>query len=243
MLEASAYERYRAELDRPPLMFQKWRDLLFLHFAIEPSLVPVPKGLTLDTFPDSDGVEKAWIGLVPFRMHGIRARGGVAVPWLSAFPETNVRTYVHRDGEGPGVWFFSLDAARWLACRAAVFGYGLNYKHALMSVRRSQDQLQYTGRRIERPVAEWQIEATLGEALPPPEFGSLEFFLVERYLLYSLHRGVLRTGQVSHPPYPLRKVETLTADETLVKAAGLESRPWTHAYFSEGVDVKVLGLN
>ena len=243
MLEDSAYERLRQPQGRPPLMFQKWRDLLFLHFPIDPAQVPVPEGLTLDTFPDSGGIERAWVGAVLFRMHGIRMRGGLAMPWISAFPETNVRTYVHRDGHEPGVWFFSLDAARWLACKAAVIGYGLNYKHALMSVSRRGEHVAYRGRRIERPAAEWSFDATLGAPMPQPEVGSLEFFLVERYLLYSRHRGALRTGLVSHPPYPLRSVEAFEGEETLVAAAGIPPRPWTHACFSEGVDVRVQGLD
>lgn len=242
MLEESAYETLRRGLEGPPLMFHKWRDLLFLHFPIDPALVPVPDGLTLDTYPDAQGHEMAWVGFVPFRMHGIRPRGGLAMPWLSAFPETNVRTYVHRDGKEPGVWFFSLDAARWLACQAARIGYGLNYKHALMSVRRQGDQVAYQGRRIARPAAEWRVHATLGDPLPPPAYGSLEFFLVERYLLYARHHGQLRTGLVAHPPYPLRSVVSYEVEETAVAATGIPPLPWTHACFSEGVDVRVAAI-
>ena len=242
MLEESAYERLRSGTEEPPLMFHRWRDLLFLHFPIDPALVPIPEGLTLDTFPDAQGKPMAWVGFVPFRMHGIRPRGGLAMPWISAFPETNVRTYVHRDGKEPGVWFFSLDAARWPACKVARIGYGLNYKHALMSVRRQGDKIAYRGRRIERPHAEWSVEAVLGEPMPPPEYGSLEFFLVERYLLYSRHRGQLLTGLVAHPPYPLRQVISFEGSETAVAAAGIPPRPWAHACFSEGVDVRVGGI-
>ena len=66
----------------------------------------------------------------------IRPRGLPAVPWLSAFPELNVRTYVH-DREGrPGVWFYSLDAARWLAVKFARAAFHLPYHHAAMPVSR-----------------------------------------------------------------------------------------------------------
>src|SRR5579862_5442485 len=98
-------------------MFQSWRDLLFLHFSLPVSEIQtlLPVGLEVDTFPNSEGIDRAWVGLVPFRMEGIRPRRLPALPWISAFPETNVRTYVHQGGRRPGVWFFSLDAARWLA--------------------------------------------------------------------------------------------------------------------------------
>ena len=64
----------------------------------------VPAGLELDTFEG-----QAWIGVVPFRMTGIRPVASAAA-WLSAFAELNVRTYVTVGGK-PGVCFFSLDAA------------------------------------------------------------------------------------------------------------------------------------
>ena len=78
-------------------MFHEWRDLLFLHFATEPEPIQalLPPGLTLDTFPDEMGRERAWVGLVPFRMQGVRLRGLPPLPGTHAFPETNVRTYVH----------------------------------------------------------------------------------------------------------------------------------------------------
>lgn len=226
-------------------MFQRWRDLLFLHLSAEPAAIArlLPDGLELDTYPDEQGRERAWIGLVPFRMSGIRARGGLAMPWLSAFPETNVRTYVHRKGKQPGVWFFSLEAARWLACRFARTTFGLNYKHSRMSVARRGNQVEYTGRRQDPPTpGEYRIEATLGEALPQPKPGSFEFFLIERYLLYSMHRGAMVTGRVAHEPYALRSAEVVSSVETLLAAAGIPSEPWKHACFSEGVDVRVYGV-
>ena len=52
-------------------------------------------------------------------MSHVAPRGTPALPWLSAFPELNVRTYVSpRDGKR-GVFFFSLDAARLPAVLAA----------------------------------------------------------------------------------------------------------------------------
>ncbi len=72
-------------------MRQVWRDLLFAHWPIPPDALRllIPPGLTLDTF---DG--QAWLGIVPFRMSGIRPRLLPALPWLSAFPELNARTYI-----------------------------------------------------------------------------------------------------------------------------------------------------
>ena len=90
----------------PWIMAQTWRNLLFAHWPVAPErLRPlVPPGLTLDTF---DGM--AWLGVVAFRLSGVRFRGTPALPGVSAFPEINVRTYVTCGG-APGVLFLSLDA-------------------------------------------------------------------------------------------------------------------------------------
>ena len=108
---------------------QRWRDLLFMHWPVPVELVRplVPKRLSLDLFEG-----QLYVGLVPFAMHE------VAPSWLPGalafdFLECNLRTYVHLDGEEPGVWFFSLEAASWLAVQAARAGWGLPYHHAAMT--------------------------------------------------------------------------------------------------------------
>lgn len=245
MVGLEEYERLRHDPGVPPLMFQRWRDLLFLHRAVDPDLVRplLPMGLEVDTFPDEEGNERAWVGLVPFRMEGIRPRGGLAVPRLSGFPETNVRTYVHREGREPGVWFFTLEAARWLACRYARASFGLNYKHARMRVTREGDRVAYRGSRLDAPgPADYAIEAELGAPVPQPEPGSLEFFLVERYLLYALRRDALVTGRVAHPPYALRAARLAACEENVLASAGLPGGDWDHVCFSEGVDVRVYAV-
>jgi uncharacterized protein YqjF (DUF2071 family) len=56
----------------------------------------------------------------------------------------------------------------------------------------------------------------------PP--GSLEFFLAERYVLYTQGRGRLYRGRVHHRPYPLQPARVDGLVETLLAAAGL-TRP------------------
>ena len=80
----------------------------------------------------------------------------------------------------------------------------------------------------------------LGEAV----FGSFEFFLVERYRLFALLAGGIRTARVYHIPYQLSQVET-TERETgaLFELNGFEqpARPPDHVIYSERVDVTVYG--
>src|SRR4051794_18976444 len=110
----------------PWVMAMQWLDLLFMHWPVPAKALRsyIPRNLEIDTY---DGT--AWIGVVPFRMAGVRPRMTPALPWLSAFPELNVRTYVTIGGK-PGVWFFSLDAGNPVAVEGARSLFHLNYYNA-----------------------------------------------------------------------------------------------------------------
>lgn len=225
-------------------MLQSWRDLLFVHQVVSPDIVQaaLPPGLTVDTFP-VDGVEQAWIGLVPFTMHGIRPRWAPALPWLSAFPEVNVRTYVHRDGREPGVWFFSLDAARWLACRYARLAFHLPYHHARMRSEKHGDTVGYRSTRYGPSGPILDLRYRVGVPIDAPSPGTLEHWLVERYVLYAASPTGLRCGRVYHEPYPLRTAEILELKTNLPDAAGFPADAWRHVCYSPGVDVEVFSLD
>ena len=119
-----------------PVMFQEWRHLSFLHCKeISPSSPRdlVPPDLEIDTLSMR---RTRFVGLVPFTMRCVRPRYLPSLPCLSYFHETNVRTYVHRAGRDPGVWFFSLEAANpvAVALARATFVPRLPYFHAKMSL-------------------------------------------------------------------------------------------------------------
>ena len=227
---------------RSPVMFQRWSELLFLHWTTDPEVVQstLPRGLYVDTFE-----ERAWIGLVPFRMSRIRPRWTPAVPWLSAFPELNVRTYVYDEEGRPGVWFYSLDAARWLAVRFARSAFHLPYHHAEMEVRRdgARGWIDYHSRRRDGGAdARFRYRGQGGEREAAP--GTLEFFLVERYLLFASTPRRIRSGYVAHPPYRFRDAETESWETSPITAAGLptpEGEP-AHAAYVESVDVSIFPL-
>jgi uncharacterized protein len=235
--------------NRRPVMRQSWRELLFLHWPVRPDLLRplVPPQLDLDLF---DGI--AYIGLVPFTMTGVRPIGLPAVRGISNFHETNVRTYVHRDGRDPGVWFFSLDAANRLAVHLARTFFHLPYYHARMFLERepaarldAPRSILYAGvRRQSAPLpASYLIRATPTGSVRPAPPDTLEHFLVERYILYSAANGRLYQGQVHHRPYPLQSATVSSLDETLLVAAGItrpDDAPLAH--FARGVDVKVYAL-
>jgi uncharacterized protein YqjF (DUF2071 family) len=225
------------------VMRQRWADLLFLHWpvAIESLRPLVPAALEIDTF---DG--RAYVGLVPFTMTGVRPVGFPAVRRVSDFHEVNVRTYVHYQGRDPGVWFFSLDAANALAVRIARSLWCLAYHFARMSLKTSENgRISYRSERLwpePTPAScdlEYQPTGTPTKSTP----GTLEHFLAERYVLYARRRANLYLGRVHHTPYPLQTAELNRLDESLLLASGIlrpDVPPLVH-YASE-VRVKIFPI-
>ena len=236
-LDPNLQLRLRERPPGPSLMRHKWRDLTFLHYSVDPQVIQtlIPPELTVDTFGG-----RAWVGLVPFWMTGVRMSFLPAIPGTHTFPETNVRTYVHRDGNDPGVWFFSLDAANSLAVWGARKFFGLPYFRADMELEHNAG-LRYESRR-RGSSAGYNIQIQVGGVVPVPEPGTLEFFLVERYLLYSQHRGRIVTGMVHHEPYSLFHASKERCVETLLEANGLSAQAWEHVCYSPGVDVEVFAV-
>jgi len=206
---------------RPWIMAQSWHDLLFAHWPAEAEQLrrQIPEALAIDTYNG-----QAWVGVVPFRMSGVRLRGTPGVAGVSAFPELNVRTYVTAEGK-PGVWFFSLDAANALAVAVARRWFHLPYYRAQMSCRERDGWVEYGSKRTHggAPTAELITRYRgAGEAFAPQK-GSLEHFLTERYCLYAADgRGRVFRGEIHHAPWLLQKAEARISVNTMTAAAGID---------------------
>lgn len=220
-------------------MYQSWRRLLFLHWACSPADVQarLPAGLTVETW---DG--RAWVGLVAFRMEGVRPRFCPALPGVSDFPELNVRTYVHDAKGRSGVWFFSLDCPQRLAVWTARVFFGLPYFRARIN-ERVGGVISYSCRRMGARGAARLEYRGVGESAPA-HAGTIEEFLVERYRLFSMKGARLLTGEVWHEPYPLQRVEVGKWSDLPLRQAGIDvagAAP-EHFAFSPGVDTRIFGL-
>jgi uncharacterized protein len=220
-----------------PIMFQRWLHLLFLHWSFAPEIVQVtlPHRLQADTFEGN-----AWIGIVPFFMRGVRPAGFVSVPGISNFLELNLRTYVRDEFGRPGIWFYSLDTNQPLAVCIARAAFALPYQFAKMSGRVSDGEIDYCSHRFGSKNSlhyRYRTSGNLGEAA----FGSLEFFLAERYRLFARRGNKLFTGQVHHSPYQMRKVTVIDADPELFAMDGFKTpiEPPAHAVCSERIDVSI----
>ena len=211
----------------PWVMTQTWHDLLFAHWPLDPQQLraKIPPAFELDTH---DG--QAWLGVVPFHMTNVGPRGFPALPWISAFPELNVRTYV-RVGDRPGVYFFSLDAGSQVAVQAARTLLNLPYYSAAMTVDPRESGIAYHSQREDAPIATLVTMATAAAFTATygpdgaPFFamkGSLEYFLTERYCLYHLdHRGVPYRLEIHHPPWRLVPARALFVRNTMAEVNGI----------------------
>jgi len=195
----------------------------------------VPAALELDLF---DGV--CYLGLVPFEMKGVRP-GWCPRALGFNFLETNVRTYVTYQNR-PGVYFFSLDAASKIAVWLARTFWRLPYFFAKMNLNQRDNVIEYHSR---RPTGEThRVRYEIGEPLGPSEPGTLEFFLLERYLLFTTHGQRVHEGQVHHTPYPAQRATVLELEDDLFEAAGFGPLPGMpeQTHYAAGVDVEIFDL-
>jgi uncharacterized protein YqjF (DUF2071 family) len=248
LLDLDAAQRQARSLDHvehrpwpPPergwTMGQTWEELLFAHWRVplEAVRAQVPAGLEVEQYDGS-----AWIGITPFRVTGLRLRGTLPLPGISSFLEVNVRTYVRAADGKPGIWFFSLDASSRVAVEAARRLYKLPYFHARISAERSGEWVDLEcARHDERGrvfSGRYRPEGDVFNAAP----GSLEWFLAERYCLYTTDEGgALQRAEIHHPPWPLQAAET-EIELTTISPIELDGPPLCH--FARRQDVVIWPL-
>ena len=229
------------------MFYQSWRNLLFLHWKVPISVIKdtLPPSLTVDTWHGS-----AYLGIIPFRMLNLRPSFAFPIPALSNFPEINLRTYVLDKQGRKGVWFFSLDTenplGNWIARR---FFY-LNYRYAKtyfksMSPKEHQCSVLLKNTKFEKQRFEW--EESEDYFLPSNNRDSLEYFLTERYRLFSYNRVTkqLYSGQIVHEPYVLNRPKLKRFSLDLVEdniSYKLPIRQPDSVLAASGTDVRVYTL-
>jgi uncharacterized protein YqjF (DUF2071 family) len=230
-------ETIRGRPDGVPLMEHHWGKLLFMHWPISAERLRglVPPQLTIDTY---DG--EAWIGITPFTMWDVRLSFTPPMPYLSDFHELNVRTYVLYRGV-PGVWFFSLNTNSSMTVLGARTFYFLPYFHSRIDLRQEGDTIHYNLRRTEEDrAAEFSASWKIGKELPEAEPGTLEFFLTERYCLYSASGESIYRARIHHRPWPLRQAKLISHASDIAESdylPKLKGDPLVHYAEALAVDV------
>ncbi len=221
-----------------PVAHQGWRRVAFLHWAYDPDVVRpvVPGELDLDL---SDG--SAWVSLTPFDVVGFRLPGLPALPGISSFPETNLRTYVRGPDGRDGLWFLSLDVASVPTAAGARLAYGVPYHLAEMQVEEvDSGAIRYTSKRVGAEDVGHDLVVRPLDPLGPDDRTAVDDWLTGRWRAFGQRAGALLEVPVAHQPWPLARGEVQAMDETITSAAGLpppSGEPLVHT--SPGVDVRL----
>ncbi|MEV0282966.1 MULTISPECIES: DUF2071 domain-containing protein [unclassified Kribbella] len=218
-------------LRRPRILRQWWRDLTFLHWAVEPAAVAhfFPPGVRPDVFEG-----RTYVGLVPFRMTDTGLARGPAVPYVGSFLETNIRLYSVDTSGRRGVVFLSLDADRLAVVAAARAAFGLPYRWARMTHVADGNHHVYTST-LRRARASATVEVRLGRPVEP---GPFEHFLTARWGLHIQRAGHTWYLPNHHPAWSLRTADLLRfEDRGLFASVGLTdlNRAPDHVLHSPGV--------
>ncbi len=195
-----------------------WMNVTFVHYEVEPAVLQPHVPFALDV---REG--RAYVSLVAFTQQKFRfAFGGALTAWAGALMANhrflNVRTYV-REG---GIHFI----AEWIPNRLTLWIaprlYGLPCRLGRFDNGIVSDAAGSFACRVQR--------AEELERCPP---GSLDEFLLERYVAFTERRGVRRRFRVTHDPWPQQRVGVEIVDDSLLRA----SFPWWPAARLVGANV------
>jgi hypothetical protein len=204
--------RFDSLASRAWIMKQTWRNVLFLHWPIPPEYLRplVPSALQIDIYQG-----QAWLGIIVFELEGIYPRGLSRLSFTPPFPEINVRTYVTYKGE-PGIYFLSIDVHNWASLQIAKRWYHLPYHPSKVSLKKKGKSLHFEARRKNKPLYYIKGSYTPSDELIDIRINQLDYWLTERYRLYSSNRfSNIYTAKIDHPPWSLQKASVTLDQNTL----------------------------
>ena len=226
--------------ENKPLLIQDWENLSFMHWVVNKKILNqyIPEGLKLDLFHNN-----AYIGVIPFMMKNVRPRWGASVPFISNFPEFNIRTYV-KIGKTKGVFFLTLDAQSIITRIFASNFYYLPYKYSRGFVK-SKDNFYYW--KSKRVFTDYSLEGSC-EGLGEYRYAqkeSIEEFLFERYYLFVTNQNKILKGFIHHHPWKLKIAIPRLIKNNFLKAysLGIDNvlKP-EFCHISDGAKVKAWSL-
>jgi uncharacterized protein YqjF (DUF2071 family) len=219
----------------PAIMHQEWRNLLFLSWKCEQDVIQqtLPPGLHVDTYKGS-----AYLTIVPFKIQNLNILNMPSVPIFSEFIEVNLRTYVYDKNGIPGIWFYSLDINSIIAANAGREYFSLPYHHADLMMS-SGKEIEVRGNRSEEKASEMVFKYLPQTKAIKAKTDALDFFLTERYALFSFNANQLYIQRIHHSPHPLTQCTLLQYKSHLFQLNSF-TPPSTgpdHVCYSSGVDV------
>ena len=215
-----AVDEFAPALRGVTLSAQRWQNLTFLHWPLDPAAVEpmFPRGARADTL---DGV--TYVGLVPFHMRGAGPGARPAVPYFGNFCETNVRLYSVDDAGRHGIVFLTLDAERLATVLLARLSLGLPYAWSRMTddvngdVHSYRSHRRWPGRHAGGPSC--AVAVRVGDPVRPTP---VEVWLTSRWGLHTRVAGRTVWVPNQHDPWPVRAAELLSLDADLVRSCGID---------------------
>ena len=206
--------------DKGWIISQRWSDVLFLHYEVDPialqKLVPFP----VDLFKG-----KAIVSIVPFAMSRIRFPFLPAIPGFSKLYELNLRTYV-RIKNRPAVYFFTLDSNHLPGVLVARVGFSLPYRWRKMQLTNEQ--------RYEFKSPTLDLRAKVSHA---KSTGHFDAWCTERYGLATKFFGKNLWGKVDHPKWKLQKVNVEHIENNFSNEF-IELKKYVGASYASTLDVR-----
>jgi uncharacterized protein YqjF (DUF2071 family)/predicted DCC family thiol-disulfide oxidoreductase YuxK len=176
-------------------------------------------------------------------MENVRPTWFFSTPFISTFPEFNIRTYVTKDGI-PGVYFLTLEAKSMVTCSYAPKAYGLPYRYAKAKVRKDGNNIQWNSSRKDGKlnlIGNTEITGEQTQAKP----GTLEEFLFERYSLYTNKNGKVMRGYTHHKKWDFQDAKVTVTENSLTKSFDLGIKNLLEpdfVHFSPGVRVRTYSI-
>lgn len=242
-LTSSRQARQLLNHEGGPLFNNTWREVVFIHYECDPDTLAAQVPFELDLRGG-----RAFVSLVAFTLSKLRPFRPslcwrIALAPMRTLAFLNLRTYVRHQSE-PGVYFL----AEWLPHHLPVVcgrhTFGLPYRFGRLDYERSADR--FAGRvREGRYGPSLDFTARLdtdGPPAPSPP-GTLDEFLVERYMALTQWGRRRRYFRIWHEPWPLTPAALDITSDELLRTTGswFESARFTHAAYSPGLDEVWIG--
>jgi uncharacterized protein YqjF (DUF2071 family) len=223
LLQAGLYFWALALQDKGWVMAQRWSDVLFVHYTVDPRGLQGKVPFPLDLYQG-----QAIVSIVPFTMSRIRFPFLPPIPGLSRLVELNLRTYVRVNGIS-GVYFFTLDSNHLPGVLIAQWFFTLPYRWVRLSLAHRESYVLRS--------AALDLTAKVGSVRAS---GSLDQWLTERYSLFTKRGNRAYRGIVEHAPWELREatVSEITDNFTDLPGKELKLKAVLSATYARSLDVR-----
>jgi uncharacterized protein YqjF (DUF2071 family) len=200
------FQENQRSISRQWIMTQVLQDIFFMHWQVKPITISslIPNGLELDLYNGT-----AWISIVPFRVVHMRLRGCPPIPGLHTYLELNVRTYVSKNGI-PGIYFLNVQTNNLPITLGARVITGIPFTRTKMKYRKRKEDYIFSSEGNFHTSFHIEMEKEIIKK------GSLPFWLMERYSMYTVKGKQLYRGDIQHQPWDVWQAKGIVEQNTLL---------------------------